>query len=371
MMEGKNVLYICDYAAAYAGNFIASMSALVEKVKENNQVYFLLPRTASEYSWVQTLPVAKSHIIFCDFTFQSLFSVCRKLSQQLGRNDTVVHTHFVADFFLLAVRMSFSNVICHYHMTVPVCYNLSKKAKCFVRRIIYRGAILIGVSEAVTEDLKHYFWKPACECISNAIDFESLDKYSEGTDVPEQFRETGKFRILMHGTDFYRKAVDLAATAVAQLNQEYNDSFSLYVTSHDVKDAQRLIETHVGKRTDVHAMSPVTNIKKAYDSVELFISPSRAEAFGYAVVESAYAGCQVAASDVPGQDTMKLVPGILWFEKDDVAGLKSAILQAKENADAGLVPEIKKEQREFAVREFRIEKWVDQNLAVYSKYFGK
>ena len=371
MMEGKNVLYICDYAAAYAGNFIASMTALAEKVQDNNQVYFLLPAAASQYPWAQTLPVDKSHIIWCDFTFRSLFSECRKLSGHLGRNDTVVHTHFVADFFLLAVRMSFSNVICHYHMTVPVCYNFSKKVKRLVRRIIYRGVILIGVSAAVTEDLKYYFWKPACECISNAIDFGSLDKYSEGTDVPEQLRETGKFRILMHGTDFYRKAVDLAAAAVAELNEEYNDSFSLLVTSHDMEEAQRLIETHVGKRMDIRAMRPVANIKKAYDSVELFISPSRAEAFGYAVVESAYARCQVAASDVPGQDTMKTVPGILWFEKDDVGGLKNAILQAKENADAGLVPGIKKEQREFAVREFRIEKWVDQNLAVYSKYFGK
>lgn len=369
-MEGKNVLYICDYAAAYAGNFIASISALAEQVQKKNQVYFLLPEPAKKFTWVNMLPVESSHIIWCDFSFKSLLSQCRQLSRQLGREKTVVHTHFIADLFLLAIRASFPKVICHYHMTVPVCYNLAKKAKRMVRRLIYKGVVLIGVSEAVTADIGQYFWKPASVCVPNAIDFASLEKCSEGSQVPEIFLEKKTFRILMHGTDFYRKGVDLAAKVIQELNVEYENGFSLYVTSHDTEDARRIIDSMGGAAADITVMKPVVNIKKVYDNVELFISPSRAEAFGYAVVEAAYASCQVAASDVPGQNTMKSIPGVIWFEKDDAAGLKNAILEARRRREDGSAAKIKEEQRTAAVREFRIEKWVEQNLAVYSKYFG-
>lgn len=370
-MEGKNILYICDYAAAYSGNFIASLSALTESVQENNRVYFLFPSEARKYAWTKNLPVPEDHIFWCEFSVRSLMTACRHLRKLLGNNNTLVHTHFVGDWFLLAVRFFFPNVICHYHMTVPEITSVMKKLKQMVRWIIYHGIVIVGVSDPVTADLKKYFLKADCVSIPNAIDFQMLEKCSEGRPLPETFTDRDRFCILIHGSDFFRKAVDLAARAVQELERETQYDLSLYVTSHDTEYAESVLRELCGEAPNIHVLAPIENIKSLYDRVDLFISPSRLEAFGYAVVEASYCGCQVAASDIPGQNTMKGVPGILWFEKEDVQGLKHAILQALENSRSGEAARIKEAQRAYVAREFRVETWVDRNLDLYDRFFGR
>ena len=255
-------------------------------------------------------------------------------------------------------------------MTVPEVTSAMKKIKQMVRWVIYYGMVIVGVSDPVTDDLKKYFLKADCVSIPNAIDFQMLDKCSENRPLPEDFTDRDRFCILIHGSDFFRKAVDLAARAVQELGKETQYGLSLYVTSHDVKYAQSVLRDLCGNDPCIHVLAPVENIKSLYDRVDLFISPSRLEAFGYAVVEAAYSGCQVAASDIPGQNTMKSVPGILWFEKDDIQGLKNAILMAMEVCRSREAVRIKEKQRDYVTREFRVETWVDRNIALYDRFFG-
>lgn len=370
MMEGKNVLYICEYAASYPGSFIPAISALVKEVSKQNRVYFLFPEKSKNMSWLSLLGVAENHIFFTDFSVKSLAITCRQLSKRLGREKTIVHSHFVGDFRLAAVRLFFSKVVCHYHMMVPYGTSVMKRLKRLVRIPIYQNCIVVGVSEAVAKDAQWYFRYVKSECIPNAVDFKMLDQCSIEP-ITIHNAESGQFHVLIHGSDFVCKGVDVAIKAIQELNCEHGNQFRLYLTSNTVSQTENNIKEITEETDNFTVIQSVKNIKSLYDSMDLFISPSREEAFGFAVVEASYSGCQVAASDIPGQNTMKPVPGILWFEKDHIGGLKNAILQAKKNADAGLVPGIKKEQREYVVREFRIEKWVDQNLAVYSKYFGK
>jgi len=369
-MEGKNILYICDYAASYAGNFIACMSALAQQAGKRNQIYFLFPNAARNYPWVTYLPVPEDHVFFCEFSFSSLLRTCRRLRSLWGNHNTLVHTHFVGDWFLLAIRLSFSHVICHYHMTVPELISPMKKIKQMVRWVIYYGLVIVGVSDSVTEDLKSYFLKADCISIPNAVDFQMLEKCSEGKILPETYFDQDCFCVLIHGTDFYRKAVDLAALAVQELRKETQYPFLLYITSNAVEYAEGVLRQLCGELQGFRVVAPVENIKNLYDRVDLFISPSRQEAFGYAVVEASYSGCQVAASDTPGQNTMKGVPGILWFEKEDIQGLKRAILQAVENSRSGEAARIKEAQRAYVCREFRVEAWVDKNIALYDRFFA-
>lgn len=369
-MEGKNILYICDYAAPYTGSFILALTELAKEAGKQNQIYFLFPENAKNKEWVATLPGDRENIFFADFSPKSLAQECRRLSKLLNRETTVVHTHFVGDFRLLAVRSAFANVICHYHMMVPMGPGLMKKLKRLVRRVIYRGIIIVGVSEAVTEDAEGYFYKVRCECIPNAVDFSRLENCTAKPAAPEK-TEQGQFRILAHGTDFVCKGMDVAIKAVNELNREYDNGFRLYMTSNTVAVTEKKVLEITEEIENITVMQSVENIKSLYDSMDLYISPSREEAFGYAVVEAAYANCQVAASDIPGQNTMKQVPGILWFGKDDVEGLKKMILQARENKANGTAAEMKERQKAYVTQAFRIDEWVRRNLDVYKKYFGE
>lgn len=368
-MEGKNILYICDYGASYTGSFIPAMALLAKQAGEHNQVYFLFPEGARGKKWLPYLPVPEEHIFFADFSVKNLAAACSRLSLRLTPEKTVVHTHFVGDFRLLAVRTAFSKIICHYHMMVPKGVTFSKKLKQLVRCCIYRGLILVGVSEAVKEDARDYFWNVRCECIPNAIDFEMLEQCS-----PEPMTLPGddgtQFRILVHGSDFVCKGVDVAIAAVNELNREEPNAFRLYMTSNTVEQTWENIRAITSETGNITVIPSVENIKSLYDAVDLYASPSREEAFSYAVVEASYCGCQVAASNIPGQNTMKPVPGILWFGKDDIQGLKQAILQAWENCRNGRVSEVKQSQKAYVMQHFRIQEWAERNLAVYNKYFA-
>jgi glycosyltransferase involved in cell wall biosynthesis len=108
-----------------------------------------------------------------------------------------------------------------------------------------------------------------------------------------------------------------------------------------------------------------------YDSVDLFISPSRKEAFGYAVVEAAYSKCQVLASNVPGQNTMMDIPGIYWVDLKDSESLKKAIEEAIIKKETNKIDEIREEQKKYVVKNYNIDKWVDANIKLYDTYFGK
>lgn len=330
----------------------------------------MFPETARPYHWLKSLPVESDHILFCDFSIPSLASKCRELSGRLDRRNTIVHTHFVGDLRLLAVKLAFPHVICHYHFMVPFGYTLMKKVKRLVRWFIYRKVILIGVSDAVTEDMHRYFRKPICECIPNAVDFQRMEECSAGTELPAGYQGEGSFRVMAHGSDFYGKGADLAVRAVQSLNRQEPGGFSLYITSNDVQAARDEVEKLAPGDSSIHADRTVENVIKLYSSMDLFLSPSREDAFGYSVVEAAWSDCQVAASNIRGQNTLKVIPGVFWFEMDNLEELQQVILEARERVRSGAAASIKAEQRAFVEKTYGIQEWVQHNLDVYKKYFG-
>ena len=196
-MKGYNILYICDYAAAYSGNFIASLSALAKRAKEQNNVFFLFPKAVEGIFWLDLLPVSPDCIFFCDFNVKSLFQTCRQLSKKFKSQPTLVHTHFVGDLFLLAIKCSFKNVICHFHMTSFETTTFLKKIKRIIRQIAYHNILIVGVSNAVTQDLKKFFPHNTCVCIPNAIDFQNLMSLNKGLPKDIIF-DHQKFNILIH-----------------------------------------------------------------------------------------------------------------------------------------------------------------------------
>ena len=54
-MENQVVLHISNYAAPYKGNFIASLEALEERLKENgnNRMVYVFPEQCKNVNWIE------------------------------------------------------------------------------------------------------------------------------------------------------------------------------------------------------------------------------------------------------------------------------------------------------------------------------
>ena len=369
-MIGKNLIYVCNFAANYSGNFIASISKLAENVMKNNQVFFLFPEGARNKKWLSKLPVPNSHLLFCTFGSEELNVICQKLSKDFSTKNTVVHTHFVDGEILSSVTSNFKNVVVHYHMTVPEVFGPRSFFQKVKLNLIYKKVVVVGVSKAVTLDLKKYF--PFCkhECITNAISFEDLE-HNVKLFNPSISIDQDSFSILIHGTDFYGKGVDLAIKALDNIDPNMSSKCMLYITSHHTESAHKLVSTLKSSFANVRVLDVTEGVKKLYDSVDLFISPSRKEAFGYSVAEASYSECQVLASDVPGQNTMMDIPGIYWVDLKDSESLKKAIAEAFIKKETNKIGEIKEEQKEYVFKNYNIDKWVDANIKLYDTYFER
>ena len=367
-MQGYNLIYICDYAAKYSGNFIPSLAALAKKASEHNHVYFLFPEQAKGMHWLKNLHIDPSHILFCDFHPVHIHKFCKKLSRQLSDAPVVVHTHFVDRLCLLGIRLVFRNHVFHYHMSTPDRGKPDKEIKRIARILIARGSIIIGVSKAVTESLKTFYPSNDCICIPNAVAFDCLDLFSENKPLHD-YIDKDRFSVLIHGSNFWIKGTDIAIRAVEELNREQRCNCKLYITSYNFTELSQNVFDVCGNSTNIQIIDVVEDIKNLYDSVDLFVSPSRKDASPYSILESCYSNCQVVASDIPGPDGLKDVPGIQWVEAENVESLKNAILTAYANKQQGLVADINRMQKDYVVEKYNISSWVQQNMDVYNRYF--
>ena len=362
-MGKTNLVYICNYAANYTGNFIASLIRIAEAEMRNRRVFFVFPEDAKEKKWLKNLPIG-CEVLFCKFDKKSLGVFSKKLARELGRSNTIVHTHFVDGFSQMAIKMRFKHIISHYHMCVPEIINMRRRIRRILDNIFYANCILVGVSDAVMADLKKYLKFSKCLCIPNAIDFDSLEKCSTICSSAGKISDGMGFKILMHGTHFFRKGVDMAIQAIENLHMRGYEC-CLYITSHNVEEAKANVQKIANKKELFRVIEVVEDVKNLYDNVDLFISPSRSEAFGYAVAEASYSNCQVAASMTDGQNCMMDIPGIIWHKPADAEALQDAIIEAIENKLRGIDCQIKEEQRTFTLKNYNVDQWVESVAQLY------
>lgn len=93
-VQNKTILHLTDYGAPYAGNFIASLTALESLLDSNEaKTVYVLPSRASDRVWAQEM--AQTH----DVRFLKnggFFSYLRQVRGLLKEtNADVLHEHFI------------------------------------------------------------------------------------------------------------------------------------------------------------------------------------------------------------------------------------------------------------------------------------
>lgn len=351
-MNYNKVIYVSDYKAKYGGNFLSSFSFLANKLRENNiNVYFIFPKEAKKQNW--EIDLSNFNVIYSDFSDKKLINA---INSCLTKSDTaIIHLNFLSSLFQLKLKNKVNGkvkFVFHQHMAVN--FGVKQTIKGIILRLFApSNTAYIGVSPEVYKDVKKEVGEKDSYLVLNAIDTKRLALHERHSNS----------NILIFGTDFTRKGVDLAIEAIQ--HSKIEDLCKLIIVTHDIINARKLILNKFNIIPKfVQIVSPIQNVQELYNNSFLFLSPSRLEAFGYAVVEAAYSGIQVIASDVPGQNILSEIPGIKIFQSENVAQLSSEIDDAYLGRNNNR-QNINKVARQYIDAHFSLDYWATNILKIY------
>ena len=146
---------------------------------------------------------------------------------------------------------------------------------------------LKAVGESVQKPLEYYY-------ITNCIDFQRLDQKG---DMPLTIN-TDNNNLLILGTDFFRKGVDIALKAIEPIADKHN--ICLQIVSHYPEITEQKVKESLGYQPSWVAVLLTTElVGDNYRQSQLFLSPSRNEGLSYAIPEAIYCGCLPIKSDIP------------------------------------------------------------------------
>ena len=208
-----NVLHICDYAALYRGNFIDSLES-IEAHHENVKNYYLFPartKNTAAKEWIDAMNEREMVAYVQDGNFLKSARLLSKIIKKHKINRVVRHFY---DFKMdVALKFLFGGkrVVRFFHGGCPPEKNPVKRK---IKRFIWKNNKMVGVSDAISGEIRREFPDYEVVSIVNAIHFERLDRVDE-------FVKPDGISLLMMGWDYKRKGVDLAIKAANNLRDKY------------------------------------------------------------------------------------------------------------------------------------------------------
>lgn len=351
-----NVLHICDYSAPYRGNFIDSIAS-IEKYHPSVKNFYLFPARAQNTAamdWIAALnknekiAYIQRENVLCNLFL--LNSIIKK-----HKIDRIVR-HFSDKKIDVLIKLLFDGkkVIRFFHSG---CKQPNNVIVHKLKKIIFKNNTLVGVSEAVANDLRTIFPGFRVHSIVNAIHFYRLEHVGE-------FEKRQGVALLMMGWDSYRKGVDLAIQAVYSLRKQYNVVLQI-VCGNAGDDIKKFAQELYNEDTDwIRCLPQTNNIGTYYKASDIFLSPSRQEAFGYANVEAAYCKNSIVLSKVDGQGEL-IIEGAYWCEPNNIEDLAKKLELAISERD---LPE-KINQREEAKRQieqtYSLKEWSNKLVSLF------
>lgn len=363
-MKVKQVLFVCNYEADYGGNFIASLLCLSDFLNRNNiKVDFLFSNKSRNKTWIKQL--RKYGIHFTDFDIKSVKKEIKNIiAQNKNANDEIIiHTHFIEGrnwIPCLNTLAHYSNVkvIIHEHMHLKTHNVILDKLYGIYCRIRFRKLNFIGVSSAVCQEINKKYGKRRVFLVNNAIDLARFNK---------KRKIRSKKNVLIFGTLYETKGVDIAIKALENSKIKKQVIMLIVVNQQFINITEAKIKNQFGKIPEfVKIISAVADVQELYNKSFLFLSPSRQEAFCYSVVEAAYCGREVIASNIPGQNTLKDIPYVHWVPVENVKALQKEIehifsLSKEKINDEGI------SNREVVKERYSLNSWINSVYDIYLK----
>lgn len=370
-IQNKTILHLTDYGAPYAGNFIASLTALESLLDSNEaKTVYVLPSRASDRVWAQEM--AQTH----DVRFLKnggFFSYLRQVRGLLKEtNADVLHEHFI--HFSEKLAAWFASKTCgHRVKTVLHLHNhieLPKSPLLRLPHMLYFRSVsrFVCCSESVAAHIiADGVTKERVRVAQNAIAFERLDCFDSSVRASLHLPQQAKLA-LMFGYNYSVKGVDLAVNAVRLLREREGLPVTLAVALSSNLEQVRLricAELGVSDVPDwILLLPPREDVSSYYRMADVFLSPSRQEGFCYALVEAAYCRTPVLASAIDAQKDLAL-PKSAFFPPEDVEALASALLRVLSEEHTASRAQALEQAGERVRQTYALSRWAERVLAAY------
>lgn len=370
-VQNKTILHLTDYGAPYAGNFIASLTALESLLDSNEaKTVYVLPSRASDRVWAQEM--AQTH----DVRFLKnggFFSYLRQVRGLLKEtNADVLHEHFI--HFSEKLAAWFASKTCGHRVeTVLHLHNhieLPKSPLLRLPHMLYFRSVsrFVCCSESVAAHIiADGVTKERVRVAQNAIAFERLDCFDSSVRASLHLPQQAKLA-LMFGYNYSVKGVDLAVNAVRLLREREGLPVTLAVALSSNLEQVRLricAELGVSDVPDwILLLPPREDVSSYYRMADVFLSPSRQEGFCYALVEAAYCRTPVLASAIDAQKDLAL-PKSAFFPPEDVEALASALLRVLSEEHTASRAQALEQAGERVRQTYALSRWAERVLAAY------
>ena len=344
----SSVLELMNYAAPYEGNFLSSIRALANVLRERGtQTVLVFPDGAREKPWAASL--AEDYPVY--FLPDGTLAAARLLRRICREHDVAaVHSHFVDSHFYLPLRLATAGkAVSHvYHAHSLPHFSRGSMA---LRRFVIRASRVLCVSEAVRQAYDAAGFS-GCVLVPNGVDFERL-RPAGSFDCSHPF-------VLTFGYDFSIKGIDAALDAFAQFDPAHRFTLGICVAGHG-EEARAAIAGRFGDVPDWVRLLPAReDVGVYYHASDVFLSASRTEGMPYAVLEAAYCGLPLVLSDIEPHRQLGL-PRAELFPQADTRALYDAVCRAAQTQG---MPE----NTAYAAERFSLQAWTQ---TVLSQLFPK
>lgn len=347
-----SVLHICDYAAAYKGGFINSLEYLRKDLqKDSIGTVYLFPHRAlstNAKNWIEELKSDGATVYIQSDSFLKNIQLLRKIAKEhnvrkIFRHFNDLHIDIIERLFLPSIP-----VVRFFH-----CTYTASGVSHFIRKLLYKKDVFVGVSKTVVEDALKHFSDRKVNSLENAI---MLERFSDC----ERVDKAPQISCITMGYNCKVKGVDLTFEAFKRIREKYDVLLYVVVASHK-EELEDEIKTHFGEKPDwLIVLPPTENIGKYYYGADIVLGPSRAEgALPFVIFEAMYCGCLAVVSDIPQQLTDK-ISGIRYFKSEDIDDYERVLSKAIEDVAKPETEALRQKAKEEIISNYSMQVWCDR-----------
>jgi glycosyltransferase involved in cell wall biosynthesis len=292
-----------------------------------------------------------------------------------AENAKLLHTHYTRWDVPAAVVGAWRGipVVWHLHSPLPPLRGVRLLATTAIKfRVLARRAHVAAVSKAIwLEAIRRGCPARHASYVPNSIDLFHATHASAGRDeIRRDLALSPSARVaLAFGWDPARKGIDVALSAAEALATSGREIVLVLVGAEAL---EAFVAERIGPSLPewLRILPPRERVGDLYAAADVFLSPSRAEGFPYALGEALANGLPSVTSDIPGVEWARGLDAAAFFPSGDAGALADAITDLLERSPDRRAASAA-EARAFAAAHLSLGAWAERVIAVYRAALGE
>lgn len=329
MFEKKSIVMIASYGGPYAGNFIPSLIAYDNVIKQMGfRTVYIFPDFVEKYAWVETMRNISDSIYFIPYNPYSYDNIRR--IRKICKLEHAILLYSRMTGWDITGRFAMPGLPMIWHMEMDLSLpDWKQKCKYFLKYRILSGSNVyhISVSESTAKTINSLGVWHKCVWIPNAINLERIEK-------KPVLPFNNPVRLLCFAYQPVIKGFDIALDACEILNK-YSVKYILMASAQ--KNTYAYVAERYGDNPPdwLELLEPTDKISEIFNKADILLSTSRSEGLSFANLEGLYSGLPVVYSEIPGNKLLADFACTHSFESCNSGDLAAKIEQCvAEGADA-------------------------------------